>query len=175
MRKLMLTGNTLRRTFRCAIGVGIVIALAAFAPSIVAFGWHLTHSVKQEYAGYQITIPPGAFLHRSTNKIEIIHARTVFSTDFYRISEVIVQVMGRRTDLSHFDTVVSKDAMQHGKPVPLLFHTTMGGTPLACYQGKIDSNGTIYCFSADGLSVDSIGDDEGARELHTILEGIHKF
>jgi hypothetical protein len=175
MRKPMLKGKTLRYTFRCAIGLGIVIALAAFAPSIVAFGWHLTHAAKQDYAGYQITIPPGSFLHRSSNEIEIFHARTIFSTNFYRISEIIVQAMGRSADLSRFDTVISKDFAQRGKPLPVLFRTTVGGTPLACSQEKENSYWSVSCLSADGLSIVYVGDFEGIWELHSILEGARKL
>jgi hypothetical protein len=175
MRKLMLKGKILRCIFRYAIGVGIVIALAIFAPAIIACGWHLTHAAKQDYAGYQITIPSGSFLHRSSNKIEIIHARTVFSRDYYRFSMITVIETGHHTDLSRLGPVIAKDFEQRGEPLPVIFQTTIGGTPLACFQQKPDSYWNVFCFSADGLGIVYAGDFEQIGELNTLLDGARKL
>jgi hypothetical protein len=162
------------KTPRYAVYICLVVLLAVFAPAIVTFGWHLSHSAEQDYAGYRITVPQGYIVVRSSNELRLIRARTVFSTDFYQISGAFLDQTGQHVDLARWESAVAKGA----SPSAALqtFSANIGGTALGCYQSAASpGKWHVGCVSEDGLNLGYAGDLTTIRELRAILEGARKL
>jgi hypothetical protein len=149
-------------------------ALAALAPAILTFGWHLTHSAEQDYAGYRITVPPGFIVLRTSKELRLIRARTVFSTDIYEISGAFLDQTGQHVDVVRWESAVVKGSA----PSAALqtFNAAIGGTALGCYQSPASQGKWhVGCVSEDGLNLGYAGDLDTIRELRAILEGARKL
>jgi hypothetical protein len=153
-----------------------LVALAALAPAIAAFGWHLLHSPQQDCAGYQITVPPGYFVLRSGNQLRLVRMRTVFSTSFYQISGAFMEPTGQHVDLARWESAVAKGSAQQATAAPRMFRAAIGGTVLGCYQSPaVDGRWHVGCVGEDGLNLGYAGDLDTIREMRAILEGARKL
>jgi len=164
---------------RCTLLLALcvcILAASIFWPAIGTFGWHVAHKAKRDYAGYQIAVPPEFIARQSPVELKLIRARTVFSPDLFQISMVTFGRVGSEIDLMRFESVVAKESEHAGSTSPYIFRTAIGETPLACRQKKLpeSKNWNVLCLSAVGLSVSYVGDFDGIRDFHAILERTRK-
>ena len=162
------------KTPRYALYSCTAVLLAACAPAMLAFGWHLTHTAQQDYAGYRITVPQGYMAVRSASELRLIRVQTVFSMEVYRISAAYLAQTRQHVDLAQWESAVAKGA----SPSAALktFGATIGGTALGCYQSAASpGKWHVGCVSEDGLNLGYAGDLDTIRELRAILEGARKL
>lgn len=167
----------------CALIAAAVLVVGAFAPVILIFAWHLTHSGSKDFAGYRFTVPrdfasvPRNYLPSVAvaGGVAFVHGQTQLDSRFFHLSAIMIDQAGHRADLSHWEVTITRSAGQLGLAAPETFRTMMGGTPVACYQEQVQSDWTLVCLSQDGIAMQYTGDFAHIPEARAMLEGARKL
>jgi hypothetical protein len=164
-----------KRIAYTAAACAFVLVLAALAPRIITIGWHLTHSNKEKYSGYEVLVPADLFLIRTGNGVQLIHMRTVLSGRLYNFAKIEIQKQPGQSEIREWEKAAVNATVKAGFKNVRAFDVSVAGAPAACVQRTQGEGSDVarvaYCKSADGLVVQFFGDEDDLSRLREVAGG----
>jgi hypothetical protein len=154
----------------------LVIIVAALAPVLFPFAWHLIHRKSQYYAGYVISVPGRFILLKSQNRARLVSARTVFSNQVYKFELIEMHQGNRVVDIEAWRKEALMAMIQKKYTNVQSFDISAANIPTTCVERSQDNPEVatiVYCKNSSGLVIQYFGDRAGVSQLLEILRNLN--
>lgn len=155
----------------------VILALTAFAPSIIPMLWHITHSSSQLIDGYAVRVPRSSIAMHEGKGIKILRAKLGVPSTLYNFESIEIQPHQGRVDLGKWRDASMRAAVNHGFLGIKTYDLEFAGEPAACIERTGEDSYVpriVFCTNAENMLIQYFGDEQGIVSMRDILRNTRR-